>query len=242
MLPLGLRALNKLEGVIDQEMARVGGQKLSLPLVLPKELWQRTGRWEQTGAELFRLQDRHGGDFCLAPTHEEEITSLVASAVSSYRSLPLRLYQTGATKPEEKAAMSNVPHAITQLSLSFLLGRKYRDEVRPRFGLIRAREFVMKDMYTFDADERGAGETYEDVCRAYKTIFERLELDVVMVRGLSCFAFSCFFPPYLVSFSPCSNATHAGPGGHGQHRREEVARVSPRVQECAHSSFAYPLR
>lgn len=146
-LPLGLRTISKIIKVIDEEMEAVGGTKLSMPKMLPKELWERTGRWNDMGNELIRLKDRKGEDFCLAPTHEEIITSLVASGVSSKKHLPLRLYQ---------------------------IGDKYRDEARPRFGLLRGREFIMKDMYSFDATQAEAMSTYQEVRVAYHNIMRRL--------------------------------------------------------------------
>ncbi|TPX60512.1 proline---tRNA ligase [Powellomyces hirtus] len=123
------------------------GQKVALPCLLPSDGWKKTGRWESTGAEMFKVEDRKGSEFCLAPTHEEEITQLVASEISSWKQLPLRLYQ---------------------------IGRKYRDEARPRSGLLRAREFVMKDMYSFDVSEKAALETYAEVRGAYNRILKAI--------------------------------------------------------------------
>ncbi|TPX33303.1 proline---tRNA ligase [Synchytrium microbalum] len=146
-LPLGLRVLAKLERIIDEEMQRIGGQKLSLPTLLPVDAWEKSGRLASTGAEMFQLQDRKKSKFVLAPTHEEEITQLVASSVSSHRQLPLRLYQ---------------------------IGRKHRDELRPRGGLLRGRELLMKDLYTFDLGEVAALQTYDHVCDAYNRVFTRI--------------------------------------------------------------------
>ncbi|CAG8545404.1 14893_t:CDS:2 [Funneliformis mosseae] len=153
LLPLALRSLNKIEKIIDLEMTNIGAQKLSLPNLLSANAWKRTGRWESAGSELFRLKDRKESEFCLAPTHEEEITLLVGHEVASYRQLPLRLYQ---------------------------LGRKYRDEMRPRYGLLRGREFIMKDLYTFDVSEEDALRTYEEVSIAYKKIFEKIGVPFVI--------------------------------------------------------------
>jgi len=147
MLPIGLRTLEKIEKIIDEEMRAIGGQKLALPLVLASEYWKKTGRWDSMGSELFKLKDRKESDFLLAPTHEEEITQIVANELSSYRQLPLRLYQ---------------------------IGRKYRDEMRPRSGLLRGREFTMKDLYTFDESLETASITYDDVQGAYHRIFTRI--------------------------------------------------------------------
>ncbi|KAL6068810.1 prolyl-tRNA synthetase [Balamuthia mandrillaris] len=156
LLPLGVRTLQKIENIIDEEMATVGGQKVRLPLLLPATLWKATGRWEQAGPEMFRLKDRKGTDYCLAPTHEELITELCGKEVSSYRQLPLRLYQIGA---------------------------KYRDEKRPRFGLLRGREFLMKDMYSFDATKQEALRSYGLVLEAYKRVMHRLGLNYTVAAA-----------------------------------------------------------
>lgn len=145
-LPLGLRVIRKVERIIREEMNAIGGQEVLLPIVQPAELWQETGRWADYGAEMFRLSDRNERLFCLGPTHEEIITALVRSEVRSYRQLPLRLYQ---------------------------IQNKYRDEIRPRFGLMRGREFIMKDMYSFDRDEKALDESYWLAFRAYERIFKR---------------------------------------------------------------------
>ncbi|KAF4797220.1 hypothetical protein TURU_077351 [Turdus rufiventris] len=152
-LPPTVRAMEKLIKVMDQEMQAVGGQKLNLPSLCSAELWRASGRWDQMGPELFRLLDRHNHGYCLGPTHEEVVTALVASQSGlSYRQLPLRLYQ---------------------------ITRKFRDEPKPRFGLLRSREFYMKDMYTFDSSEEAARRTYEQVCAAYCSLFTRLGLRFV---------------------------------------------------------------
>ncbi|CAG8527983.1 14724_t:CDS:2 [Cetraspora pellucida] len=156
LLPFALRSLEKIEKIIDQEMRNIGAQKLSLPVLLSANMWKKTGRWNTTGSELFKLKDRKASDFCLAPTHEEEITQLIASDVFSYRQLPLRLYQTG---------------------------KKFRDEMRPRAGLLRGREFIMKDLYTFDVTEEAALKTYEEVNEAYKKIFTRIGLPFVIAEA-----------------------------------------------------------
>lgn len=156
-LPPTVRAMEKLVKVIDQEMQAAGGQKLNMPSLSSAELWRASGRWEQMGTELFRLADRHGKDYCLGPTHEEAVTELVAAHSNlSYKQLPLRLYQ---------------------------ITRKFRDEPKPRFGLLRSREFYMKDMYTFDASEEEAQQTYDLVCDAYCSLFNRLGLPFVKVRA-----------------------------------------------------------
>ncbi|RHZ59311.1 hypothetical protein Glove_364g53 [Diversispora epigaea] len=154
LLPFALRSLEKLEKIVDQEMKNIGAQKLSLPILLSANTWKKTGRWETAGAELFRLKDRKDSEFCLAPTHEEEITQLISKEITSYRQLPLRLYQ---------------------------IGRKYRDEMRPRSGLLRGREFIMKDLYTFDTTEELALKTYEEIIEAYKKIFKNIGLPFSIV-------------------------------------------------------------
>ncbi|KAF1930865.1 prolyl-tRNA synthetase [Didymella exigua CBS 183.55] len=148
LLPLGLRVQNKLEALIDKHMESIGASKTSLSSITTEELWKQSGRYS-ANSELLRLKDRKDSGFLLSPTHEEEITSLVASMVHSYKDLPLRLYQTG---------------------------RKYRDEKRPRQGLLRAKEFMMKDLYTFDSTVEAGLETYKSVRQAYKNLFEQLKL------------------------------------------------------------------
>ena len=148
-LPLAQRVLRKTEQIIREEMDRAGALQVTLPFVQPAELWQKSGRWDLYGKELLRLKDRHNREFCLGPTHEEVITELVKNEVTSYRQLPLTLYQ---------------------------IHIKFRDEIRPRFGVMRAREFVMKDAYSFDIDEEGAEKSYHQMYRAYCAIFERCKL------------------------------------------------------------------
>ncbi|MCB1153873.1 proline--tRNA ligase, partial [bacterium] len=133
VLPMGLRVLRKVETIVREEMNRAGAQEVLMPIVQPAELWQESGRWQQYGPELLRITDRHGREFCFGPTAEEVITNIVRRDVSSYRQLPLNLYQ---------------------------IHTKFRDEIRPRFGLMRGREFIMKDAYSFDADEPGAEASY----------------------------------------------------------------------------------
>lgn len=148
-LPLGYRSLRKVEQIVREEMDAAGAQEVFLPMVLPAELWQETGRWDVYGKELLRFKDRHDRDCCLGPTHEEVITDLVRRDVRSYRELPLNLYQ---------------------------IQTKFRDEIRPRFGLMRGREFMMKDGYSFDADEHGAEESYRRMWDAYNRVFTRCGL------------------------------------------------------------------
>ncbi|MDA8228458.1 MAG: proline--tRNA ligase, partial [Desulfitobacterium hafniense] len=148
-LPLGLRVLKKIEQIVREEMDVKGGQEVLLPIIQPAELWKETGRWNVYGPEMFRLNDRHDREFCLGPTHEEIVTDLVRGEIRSYKQLPLLLYQ---------------------------IQNKYRDERRPRFGLMRGREFVMKDLYSFDRDEAGLNESYQKMYEAYCRIFTRCGL------------------------------------------------------------------
>ena len=148
-LPLGLRSLNKVARIVREEMDRAGALEILMPGVQPADLWQETGRWEFYGKELLRFKDRHDRDYCLGPTHEEVVTDLIRHEVRSYRQLPLNLYQ---------------------------IQSKFRDEIRPRFGLMRGREFLMKDAYSFDKDEAGAIVSYQAMYDAYTRIFERLGL------------------------------------------------------------------
>lgn len=148
-LPLAQRVLSKIKGIIREEMNRIGGQEIVMPIVQPAELWYRSGRWEVYGPELFRLRDRHNREFCLSPTHEEMVTALVAGEVRSYKQLPLLLYQ---------------------------IQNKYRDERRPRFGLLRGREFIMKDLYSFDRDQEGLDLRYEEMYEAYNRVFSKMGL------------------------------------------------------------------
>ncbi|NGO89078.1 MAG: proline--tRNA ligase [Halomonas sp.] len=149
-LPLGLRTLRKVEAIVREEMNRAGAQEVLMPAVQPADLWQESGRWEQYGPELLRLTDRHDRDYCVGPTHEEVITDLVRREISSYKQLPVNFYQ---------------------------IQTKFRDEIRPRFGVMRSREFIMKDAYSFHLDEASMKETYQAMYDAYTRIFTRLGLD-----------------------------------------------------------------
>ncbi|KAJ2747674.1 hypothetical protein GGI20_000323 [Coemansia sp. BCRC 34301] len=147
LMPLAQRVVHKIEQIIDEEMRRVGGQKLAMPNLLTPDNWKKTGRWDSTGKELFSFKDRKGTTMLLGPTHEEEVTAIVKDVVRSYRQYPLRLYQTT---------------------------RKFRDEARPRAGLLRGREFLMKDMYTFDVGKQQAIETFHTMEEAYRRCFDRI--------------------------------------------------------------------
>lgn len=157
-LPLGLRVKNKVENIVREEMNAIGGQEVHFPALLPKEPFEVTGRWDDYGDGIFRLQDRSGSDFLLAPTHEELFTLLVKDHYSSYKDLPVYLYQ---------------------------IQTKYRDEARPRAGLLRVREFIMKDSYSFTIDQEGLNVAYDKHRQAYVRIFERLGLEVVAVQAMA---------------------------------------------------------
>ena len=149
-LPLGLRVLRKIEGIVREEMNRSGAQEVLMPVVQPAELWQESTRWEQYGPELLRIADRHDRPFCLGPTHEEVITDIARNELRSYRQLPVNFYQ---------------------------IQTKFRDEIRPRFGVMRAREFIMKDAYSFHLDADSLDDTYQEMYRAYSRAFDRIGLD-----------------------------------------------------------------
>ena len=149
-LPLGRRVELKIEAIVREEMENIGAQEIMMPIMQPAEIWHESGRWNAYGPEMFKLEDRHGNHFCLGPTHEELITTLVRNELRSYKQMPVTLWQ-----------MQN----------------KYRDEIRPRFGLMRSREFVMKDAYSFDVDEEGLHKSYQDEYEAYTRIFTRCGLN-----------------------------------------------------------------
>lgn len=155
-LPLGYRVIRKIEEINREEMDRAGSQECHLSAVQSKEMWEESGRWATFGPEMFKLKDRNSREFCLGPTHEEYFTSLVRDEIRSYKQLPLSLYQ---------------------------IQTKYRDEKRPRFGVIRAREFIMKDAYSFDKDKEGMEASYENMWQAYEKIFDRMNLDYTIVQG-----------------------------------------------------------
>ena len=155
-LPMGLRALRKAEAIVRDEMNKAGALEVLMPSVQPAELWQESGRWEQYGPELLRLKDRHDREFCVGPTHEEVITDLARNELNSYKQLPINFYQ---------------------------IQTKFRDEIRPRFGLMRGREFLMKDAYSFHADQQSLQETYDRMHQAYCNIFTRLGLNFRPVQA-----------------------------------------------------------
>ncbi|MFC1855659.1 proline--tRNA ligase, partial [Thermodesulfobacteriota bacterium] len=155
-LPIGLKVIKKIEAIVRDEMNKAGAHEVLLPSVQPAELWEESGRWQVYGKELLRIKDRNGRDFCLGPTHEEVITDLVRNEVRSYRNLPLNLYQ---------------------------IQTKFRDEIRPRFGLMRGREFSMKDAYSFDVDDNALDITYKKMYEAYNNIFSRCGLKFCAVEA-----------------------------------------------------------
>ena len=155
-LPMGLRSIRKVERIVREELDAAGAQELLMPAVQPAELWQESGRWQQYGPELLRLKDRHQRDFCIGPTHEEVITDMVRKEVRSYKNLPMNFYQ---------------------------IQTKFRDEVRPRFGVMRSREFIMKDAYSFHLDQESLQQTYNTMHTAYTNIFTRLGLNFRAVRA-----------------------------------------------------------
>ena len=153
-LPIGYRVLKKIENIIREEMNAIGSAEILMPSVQPSELWEESGRWETYGLELLRLKDRHQRDYCLGPTFEEVITDLVRKDLNSYKQLPINMYQ---------------------------ISSKFRDEIRPRFGIMRAREFIMKDAYSFHLNQECLDEWYENYKQAYNKIFTRLQLEYTMV-------------------------------------------------------------
>lgn len=155
-LPLMWRVLKKVEDIVREEMDAAGAQELLMPFVQPQELWEESGRWEVYGKELMRMKDRHDRGMCLGPTHEEVITAIARDGIKSYKQMPVNLYQ---------------------------IQSKFRDEIRPRFGLLRGREFIMKDAYSFDVDEKGLDKEYENMAKAYTKIFKRCGLETKMVQS-----------------------------------------------------------
>jgi prolyl-tRNA synthetase len=210
-LPAGLRVLRKVERIVREEMDRAGALEILMPAVIPAELWKESGRWDAYGKELLRFRDRADREFCLGPTHEEVVTDLVRREVRSYRQLPLNLYQ---------------------------IQDKFRDEIRPRFGLMRGREFFMKDAYSFDADEEGAAESYGKMYEAYCRIFRRMGLDFRAVEadtgaigGTSSHEFMVIAESgedAIVSCERCSFAANI----------EKAECPAPAVQPAAHPAAA----
>jgi prolyl-tRNA synthetase len=203
-LPLGHRVMQKVSQIIREEMNRAGAQEVLLPAVQPAELWQESGRWELMGKEMMRLKDRHDRDFCLGPTHEEVITDLARREIRSYRQLPLTLYQ---------------------------IQTKFRDEIRPRFGLMRGREFVMKDAYSFDRDDAGADASYRRMYEAYGAIFSRCGLQYSAVEAESGAIGGSYSQEFMVLADTGEDAIAVCDGCHyaANVERAEIA-VEPALQ------------
>ncbi|MEA3464966.1 MAG: proline--tRNA ligase [Thermodesulfobacteriota bacterium] len=206
-LPLGLRSVRKVEQIVRQEMDRAGAMELLMPMVVPAELWQESQRWEQYGKELLRLRDRKNTEFCLSPTHEEVITDVVRGTVRSYRQLPLNLYQVQG---------------------------KFRDEIRPRFGLMRGREFIMKDAYSFDLDDPGANSSYDKMYRAYQNIFKRcglnfraVEADTGNIGGSSSHEFMVLAESGEDAIVSCDSCEYAANVEKAQIRRDQRETPAP---------------
>ncbi|MGB7291638.1 MAG: proline--tRNA ligase [Thermodesulfobacteriota bacterium] len=206
-LPLGLRSIRKVENIVREEMNRAGAIELLMPFVLPSELWKESGRWEKYGKELLRFKDRAEREFCIGPTHEEVITDIVRKEFRSYKQLPVNLYQIQA---------------------------KFRDEIRPRFGVMRAREFIMKDGYSFDADGEGAERSYWLMYEAYNRIFERCGLefravlaDTGTIGGSFSHEFMVLAPTgedIIMSCNKCDYAANLELAEIGVKRRNETAK------------------
>ncbi|MBT0654060.1 proline--tRNA ligase [Geomobilimonas luticola] len=210
-LPLGLRSIRKVEQIVREEMNRAGAIELLMPTVQPAELWQESGRWEQYGKELLRLNDRKDAEFCLGPTHEEVVTDLVRREVKSYRQMPLNLYQ---------------------------IQGKFRDEIRPRFGLMRGREFIMKDAYSFDVDSTAADLSYDKMYQAYRSIFRRcglnfraVEADTGSIGGTASHEFMVLAESGEDAIVSCSACEYAA----------NVEKAEARVVEAAEHAEPRPL-
>ena len=188
-LPLGLKVVRKVEAIVREEMNRAGAQEILMPAVCPAELWQESGRWEHYGKELLRMKDRHDRDFCFGPTHEEVVTDIVRREIRSYRDLPLNLYQ---------------------------IQTKFRDEVRPRFGLMRGREFIMKDAYSFHTDLADCQREYQNMYDTYRRIFDRcgltyrpVEADTGAIGGSMSHEFQVLADSGEDAIVSCNNCTYA---------------------------------
>ncbi|MCK5241308.1 proline--tRNA ligase [bacterium] len=206
-LPLGFRVIRKIEQIVREEMDAAGAVEVQMPILSPAELWQETGRWSKYGAELFRVKDRHERDFALGPTHEEIITDMVRKSVRSYRQLPINLYQ---------------------------MHTKFRDEIRPRFGVMRAREFIMKDAYSFDRDDKGAEDAYKKMFETYQSIFKRCGLRFKAVEADSGAIGGSFSSEFMVladtgeeAIASCTKCSYAANVEKAQGRI-----ASPNIQEA----------
>ena len=205
-LPLGWRSIKKIEAIVREEMDRASAQEIMMPILQPAEIWKESGRWNAYGAEMMRINDRHDNEFCLGPTHEEMITTLVKNEINSYRQLPVNLYQ---------------------------IQSKFRDERRPRYGLMRSREFIMKDAYSFDVDEAGLDESYKSMYDAYTRIFTRcgltfrpVEADSGAIGGSGTHEFMAIAEAgeaYIVYCTKCDYAANIEIGKPGIMKQEEEA-------------------
>ncbi len=207
-LPTGWKALQKISAIVRQEMNRFHGIELLMPAVQPGDLWMESNRWDAYGKELLRFKDRHGRDYCIGPTHEEVITDLIRREIKSYRNLPLNLYQ---------------------------IQTKFRDEIRPRFGLMRCREFIMKDAYSFDMDDPGASRSYEGMRQAYVSIFEKLGLRFRAVEADSGAIGGSFSHEFMVlaetgedTIATCTDCDYAA-----NLEKAEVTCQGPDCDECS---------
>jgi prolyl-tRNA synthetase len=212
-LPLGLRVLERIERVVREEMDAIGAQQVHFPALLPREPYEETGRWTTYGPNLFRLKDRKGGDYLLAPTHEEMFTLLVKDMCSSYKDLPLCLYQVQV---------------------------KYRDEARPRAGLLRGREFVMKDAYSFDLDDEGLEASYNAQRAAYERIFARLGLEYVICSAMSGAMGGSRSEEFLHPTPVGEDTFVRSPGGYAANV-EAVTTVAPASRDHSHMQPAQKL-
>ncbi len=210
-LPLGLRAVRRVEAIVREEMNRAGAQEILMPTVCPAELWQESGRWQKYGPELLRLKDRHDRDFCFGPTHEEVVTDIVRREVRSYRQLPLNLYQ---------------------------IQVKFRDEVRPRFGLIRGREFLMKDGYSFHTSAEDCRREYENMFRAYSRVFERcglrfrpVEADTGAIGGSQSHEFQVLAESGEDAIASCTKCGYAANVEKAEGKAEPAPRLAGRKLE-----------
>src|SRR3954464_3314110 len=213
-LPLGWRVVQKISRIIREEMNRAGASEVFLPAVVPAELWQESGRWEQYGAQLLRIKDRKGADFVIGPTHEEVIVDLVRGDVRSYRQLPLNLYQ---------------------------IQTKFRDELRPRAGLMRGREFIMKDAYSFHVDEQDAKREYENLSKPYHRIFPRcglafraVEADTGNIGGSLSHEFQVLAETGEDALVACDNCNYAA--------NVEEAKIRPLTEVTPPPSSAAAVR
>ncbi len=211
-LPLGLRVLNKVTHIVREEMQHIGAIELLMPMVQPAELWRESGRWNQYGPELLRLQDRRGREFCLGPTHEEVITDLIRNTVRSHRQLPLTLFQ---------------------------IQTKFRDEQRPRFGIIRAREFLMKDAYSFHLDVESLDETYMRMYAAYSRVLERIGLDYRAVKAdTGSIGGDVSHEFHVLAESGEDTIVYAPDGAYAANRELAEARPSRKRRPAAEASLA----